>query len=51
MKDDILKQMNITEELTNAARGNKKSMLEIETGLLYYLDDIYVKLNLVARFD
>ncbi|ESO89131.1 hypothetical protein LOTGIDRAFT_106842 [Lottia gigantea] len=33
MKEDILKQMNITEELTNASKGNKKSVLEIETGL------------------
>ncbi|XP_050394423.2 nucleosome-remodeling factor subunit BPTF [Patella vulgata] len=30
MKEDILKQMNITEELTNTARGNKKSFLELE---------------------
>ena len=32
MKDDILKQVSITEELTAANKGNKKSIVEIETG-------------------
>ncbi|XP_071108199.1 nucleosome-remodeling factor subunit BPTF-like [Haliotis cracherodii] len=31
MRDDISKQMTITDELTNTARGNKKSTLEVET--------------------
>ncbi|XP_067672997.1 nucleosome-remodeling factor subunit BPTF-like [Haliotis asinina] len=31
MRDDISKQMTITEELTNTARGNKKSSIEVET--------------------
>lgn len=32
IKDDITKQMRITEELTNNSKGNKKSTLEIESG-------------------
>ena len=32
MKDDILKQMSYTEELTNASKGNKKTLLDIENG-------------------
>lgn len=32
MRDDILRQMEITEKLTNIARGNRKSYLEIENG-------------------
>uniref|UniRef100_A0A0L8FKB1 Uncharacterized protein n=2 Tax=Octopus bimaculoides TaxID=37653 RepID=A0A0L8FKB1_OCTBM len=30
MKEEILKQMNLTEDLTNSAKGSKKSVLEIE---------------------
>lgn len=30
LRDDIFKQMDITEKLTNGARGNRKSYLEIE---------------------
>ena len=32
MKDDILKQMTYTEDLTNAVKGSRKTMLEIENG-------------------
>lgn len=32
-KEDILKHMSITEELTNSHKGNRKSAIEIETGL------------------
>lgn len=32
-KEDILKHMSITEELTNSHKGNRKSALEIEIGL------------------
>jgi nucleosome-remodeling factor subunit BPTF len=32
MKEDIIKQVNITEELTAANKGSKKSIMEIETG-------------------
>jgi nucleosome-remodeling factor subunit BPTF len=31
-KEDILKHMSITEELTNSHKGNRKSAIEIETG-------------------
>ncbi|CAH1403971.1 unnamed protein product [Nezara viridula] len=30
-KDEIIRQMNITERITNQAKGNRKSYLEIET--------------------
>ncbi|XP_056018158.1 nucleosome-remodeling factor subunit BPTF-like isoform X3 [Ostrea edulis] len=33
-KEDILKHMSITEELTNSHKGNRKSAIEIETGQL-----------------
>lgn len=32
IKDEIMRQMDITEKLTNSAKGNKKSYLEIENG-------------------
>lgn len=32
-KEDILKHMSITEELTNSHKGNRKSAIEIEIGL------------------
>ena len=32
MKDDILKQVSITEDLTASNKGGKKSIMEIETG-------------------
>ena len=32
LKEDLYKQMAITDDLTNQARGNKKSVLEIENG-------------------
>ncbi|XP_005095843.3 nucleosome-remodeling factor subunit NURF301 [Aplysia californica] len=34
MKDDILKQMTFTEELTNSSKGSRKSMMEIENAQL-----------------
>lgn len=34
IKDDILRHMNLTEDLTNTAKGNKKSVLEIENANL-----------------
>ena len=37
MKDDIIKQVNITEELTLANKGSKKSIIEIETGLSFHV--------------
>lgn len=33
LKDDIQKQMLLTEELTNAVRGNKKTVLDMENGM------------------
>lgn len=32
MREEILKQMTVTEQLTAEAKGSKKSMLEIENG-------------------
>lgn len=32
MRDDIVKQMSITEELTNTNKGSKKSTMENEIG-------------------
>lgn len=32
VKDEVIRQMDITEKLTNSAKGNKKSYLEIENG-------------------
>ncbi|XP_042904894.1 nucleosome-remodeling factor subunit BPTF [Parasteatoda tepidariorum] len=34
IKDEILRQMDITEKLTNSAKGNKKSYLEVENASL-----------------
>ncbi|CAL1273148.1 unnamed protein product [Larinioides sclopetarius] len=34
MKEEIIRQMDITEKLTNSAKGNKKSYLEIENAAL-----------------
>ena len=34
LKEDILKQTGITEELTIASKGCKKSVIEIETGIV-----------------
>lgn len=36
-KDEIIRQMDITEKLTNSAKGNKKSYLEVENGMLLKL--------------
>lgn len=33
MKEDIIKQMSITEELTAASKGSRKSVLEVENGM------------------
>ena len=33
MRDDILRLMQLTEDLTLELKGNKKSVLEIETGM------------------
>lgn len=33
IKDDVLRHMSLTEDLTNTAKGNKKSVLEIENGI------------------
>lgn len=30
-KEEIIRQMNITEKITNQAKGNRKSYLEVET--------------------
>ena len=35
-KEEIIRQMNITEKLTNVHKGNKKSYLEVENGKYYY---------------
>ena len=32
MKEDIIKQMSFTEDLTVAAKGSRKSVLDIENG-------------------
>lgn len=37
LKDDIMKQMRITEELTNAHAGNKKTALEVEKGEISFI--------------
>merc|ERR1712150_80064 len=34
MKEDILKQMAFTEDMTTACKGNKKSLLEVENAKL-----------------
>ncbi|XP_055932201.1 nucleosome-remodeling factor subunit BPTF-like isoform X2 [Argiope bruennichi] len=34
MKEEIIRQMDITEKLTNSAKGNKKSYLEVENAAL-----------------
>lgn len=31
-KDEIIRQMEITEKITNQAKGNKKSYIEVENG-------------------
>ena len=38
MKDDIVKQMSFTEDLTIAAKGSRKSVLDIENGNNLMLD-------------
>jgi nucleosome-remodeling factor subunit BPTF len=34
-KDEIMRQMEITEKLTNQNKGNKKSYLDVENGELF----------------
>lgn len=34
-KDEIIRQMNITEKLTNLNKGNKKSYIEVENGMYF----------------
>ena len=41
MKDDLLKQVSITEDLTASNKGSKKSIIEIETGKIYSVRDMY----------
>ena len=36
-KEEIVRQMEITETLTNQIKGNKKSYLEVENGELLFL--------------
>ena len=35
MKDEIIRQMTVTEELTKENQGSRRSALEITNGLLY----------------
>lgn len=42
-KDEIIRQMSITEKITNQAKGNRKSYLEVETGLLLFRVLIHTK--------
>ena len=37
-KDEIIRQMNLTETITNQLKGNKKSYLEVENGKYYFLN-------------
>jgi len=36
-KDEIVRQMELTESITNQFKGNKKSYLEVENGKNYFL--------------
>ena len=36
-KEDILRQMTVTEELTNSHSNNKKSAIEVEKGIVYQI--------------
>ena len=36
-KEDILRQMTVTEELTNSHSNNKKSAIEVEKGTVYQI--------------
>lgn len=38
VKDEIIRQMDITEKLTNSSKGNKKSYLEIENGIFIFIN-------------
>ena len=35
-KDEIVRQMNITEKITNQVKGNRKSYLEVEAGKVVF---------------
>lgn len=60
MKDVIIKHMNLTETITNAAKAGRKSYLEVENGKLaapllkkYFLErEIFTKISdLIPQFD
>lgn len=43
-KDEIVRQMDLTETITNQFKGNKKSYLEVENSKNYLLTFFSVKL-------
>jgi nucleosome-remodeling factor subunit BPTF len=40
-KDEIVRQMELTESITNQFKGNKKSYLEVENSKNYYISELY----------
>ena len=55
MKEEILRQMTITEQLTAESKGGKKSMLEIENGKCHIVNGQHkvnvMHLHIVFVFD
>ena len=48
MKDELIKQMEITEQLTNESKGNRKSLYEHEKGRECFEVDAFIWNNAVC---
>lgn len=44
-KEEIVRQMEITEKLTNLNKGNKKSYLDVENSELYNISEVNIHIG------